>query len=119
MMKCYSPAVNLTTENLRKARATDTYILKGDSKRETWVPHFTYHGFQYVEVTRFREAPSVDAITGIVLGSATPMVGSFEIDNRMVNQRYNNICWTQRSNYFDVFPKTNWGKISFPEVSLR
>ncbi len=30
------------------------------------------------------------------------MVGSLETDNGMVNQLYHNICWTQRSNYFDV-----------------
>ena len=35
--------------NLRGARATDTYICNG-SGTEVWEPHFTYHGFQYVEV---------------------------------------------------------------------
>ena len=41
----------LMTENLRRARATDTYILRGDAGGETWSPRFTYHGFRYVEVT--------------------------------------------------------------------
>ena len=30
-------------ENLRNAKATDTYILKGEGV-ETWEPKFTYHG---------------------------------------------------------------------------
>ncbi len=36
---------------------TDTYILKGKGK-ETWHSRFTYHGFQYVEVTGFPGRPS-------------------------------------------------------------
>lgn len=96
------PDGGLMTENLRKARATDTYILNGNSVGETWTPRFTYHGFQYVEVAGFRTAPALDAITGIVLSSSTPEVGSIVTDNKMVNQLYHNIVWTQRSNYFDV-----------------
>lgn len=96
------PNGDIMIENLRKARATDTYILKGSPEGETWTPRFTYHGFQYVEVSGFRAEPTTDAITGIVLTSATPEVGSFETDNKMVNQLYHNIGWTQRSNYFDV-----------------
>ncbi len=52
------PNGDIMTENLRKARATDTYILKGDKQGETWMPRFTYHGFQYVEVSGFRTPPS-------------------------------------------------------------
>ena len=96
------PNGEIMTENLRKARATDTYILRGDTEGETWTPKFTYHGFQFVEATGFRNKPDVDAITGLVLSSATPEMGSFNTDNAMVNQLYSNIVWTQRSNYFDV-----------------
>lgn len=96
------PDGEIMTENLRKARAMDTYILKGNPAGETWTPRFTYHGFQYVEVSGFRSTPSLDAITGIVLTSATPEVGSFETDNKVINQLYKNIVWTQRSNYFEV-----------------
>ncbi|MBP1358197.1 MAG: family 78 glycoside hydrolase catalytic domain, partial [Sulfolobus sp.] len=35
--------------NLRNAKATDVYILKGNGL-ETFEPRFTYHGFRYVEV---------------------------------------------------------------------
>jgi alpha-L-rhamnosidase len=38
------------TENLRSARATDTYILKGGPEK-IWEPRFTFHGFRYVELT--------------------------------------------------------------------
>src|SRR6185369_8817166 len=36
---------------------TDTYITKGQGT-ETWEPRFTYHGFQYVEVSGFPGTPT-------------------------------------------------------------
>ncbi len=96
------PDGRLMTENLRRARATDTYILRGDPKGETWTPRFTYHGFRYVEVTGFPGKPDRDAITGVVVHSATPLVSSFEASDRMVNQLFRNIVWTQRANFFEV-----------------
>ncbi|CAG4995289.1 Alpha-L-rhamnosidase [Dyadobacter sp. CECT 9275] len=92
----------LMTENLRKARATDTYILKGDAGGETWEPKFTFHGFQYVEVSGLKQKPDQETVKGLVLGSDTPKVGHFETDNAMVNQLYSNIDWTQRSNYVEI-----------------
>lgn len=96
------PDGHLMTENLRMARATDTYILKGDPAGETWEPKFTFHGFQYVEVKGLRNAPARETLTGLVIGSDTPKTGSFETDNAMVNQLYSNIDWTQRANYVDI-----------------
>jgi alpha-L-rhamnosidase len=96
------PDGRLMTENLRMARATDTYILKGDPKGERWEPKFTFHGFQYVEVGGLKTRPDQRTLLGLVIGSYTPKVGSFETDNAMVNQLYSNIDWTQRANYVDV-----------------
>jgi len=96
------PDGSLMTENLRKARATDTYILKGDKNGESWSPQFTFHGFQYVEVSGLKEKPTPDFLTGLVLSSATPQTGTFETDNTMLNQLYSNIVWTQRANYLDI-----------------
>ena len=39
-------------ENLRNAKAEDTYILSGNGV-ETWHPSFTYHGFRYIQVEGF------------------------------------------------------------------
>ncbi|MCP4643893.1 MAG: family 78 glycoside hydrolase catalytic domain, partial [bacterium] len=91
----------LMTENLRRARAIDTYILRGGGD-ETWESRFTSHGFQYVEVTGYPGTPALDAITGVVLHSTTPQVGAFECDNPMVNQLYRNINWTQRANFIEL-----------------
>jgi alpha-L-rhamnosidase len=96
------PNGKLVTENLRRARATDTYISKGSAQGETWMPRFTYHGFQYIEISGLKNRPAMNDIKGVVMTSLTPAAGSFETDNAMLNQLYKNIIWTQRSNYFDI-----------------
>ena len=96
------PDGRLMTENLRRARAADIYIIKGDRPGETWSPQFTYHGFQFVEIGGLKYQPTVETIKGLVLSSSTPGAGTMETDNAMVNQLYKNIVWTQRSNYFDI-----------------
>ena len=95
------PDGTVYTENLRSARAVDTYILKGNGL-EVWQPRFTYHGFRYVEVTGYPGQPGPEAITGVAIHSATPLVGSFECSRSMVNRLYRNIVWTQRANFISV-----------------
>ncbi len=51
------PNGELYTENLRTAEATDTYTLRGKGS-ETFEPHFTFHGFRYVELTGYPGTPS-------------------------------------------------------------
>jgi alpha-L-rhamnosidase len=91
----------LMTENLRFARATDTYILKGD-ETEVWEPVFTYHGFQYVEVTGLKNKPTKNTITGIAFGSSTPMVSKFKSSDETLNRMFENVIWTQRSNFMEI-----------------
>lgn len=98
---CY-PDGSLMTENLRRARAMDTYILKGDPKGEIWSPSFTFHGFQFVEVSGLKQQPTKELLSGLALTSDLNMVGHFECDNQMLNQLYSNIVWTQRANYIDI-----------------
>jgi alpha-L-rhamnosidase len=95
-----NPDGTLYTTNLRSARATDTYICQGG--KETWQPRFTFHGFQYVELTGYPKKPGLDAIRGIELTSATPVVGDFECSDAMANTLYRNICQTQRANFIDI-----------------
>ncbi|MEO0332229.1 MAG: family 78 glycoside hydrolase catalytic domain, partial [Bacteroidota bacterium] len=95
------PDGTLMTENLRFARATDTYVLKG-GETESWEPKFTYHGFRYVEVSGLRSKPDQETITGIAISSNTPRVGHFTSSDSLVNTLYRNIVWTQRSNFLDV-----------------
>jgi alpha-L-rhamnosidase len=96
------PDSSLMTENLRKARATDTYIIKGDKNGEEWTPDFTYHGFRYVEIAGLKKKPALSTVEGLVMGSNTPVAGSFNCSDKMVNQIYHNITWTQRANFMDI-----------------
>ena len=96
------PDGRLMTENLRKARATDFYTLRGDPQGEIYQPRFTFHGFQYVELTGYPGQPDLDTITGIVLHSATPLTSAFECSDPVVNRLFKNIVWTQRANFVDL-----------------
>jgi alpha-L-rhamnosidase len=96
-----NPDGTIYTTNLREARCTDTYICKGGGE-EIWEPRFTFHGFRYVEITGYPGKPPLDAISGVVLQSDTPLAGAFECSNPMVNQLYKNIVWGQRGNFIEV-----------------
>jgi alpha-L-rhamnosidase len=96
-----SPDGTIYTTNLREARVVDTYIARGDAT-ESWEPRFTFHGFQYVEVSGLTAQPSSGSITGVAISSDTPVVGAFECSDPMLNQLHSNIYWTQRSNFIDI-----------------
>ncbi len=96
-----NPDGTIYTTNLRSASATDTYICKGDGV-EIWQPYFTFHGFQYVELTGVDSTPSLDAVTGLAVSSDTPVVGTFECSDKMVNKIQQNALWTQRMNFIDI-----------------
>ncbi len=93
---------SLMTENLRKARATDDYVLRGDPDGETYEPRFTFHGFQYVELTGYPGQPVLDTVVGIHLQSDTPLTSGFECSDPMANRLFQNIVWTQRNNFLDL-----------------
>lgn len=96
-----NPDGTIYTQNLRGARATDTYVCRGGDA-ETWQPRFTFHGFRYVEVTGLPSRPGLDAITGIVLGSDLPPAGTFACSDSRLNQLQSNIVWGLRGNYVSV-----------------
>ena len=97
-----NPDGTIYTENLRDARATDRYTLKGDPAGEEWVPAFTYHGFRYVEVRGLSSPPELGWITGLVIHSEMRQTGSFSCSNELLNRLQHNIEWGQRGNYFDI-----------------
>jgi alpha-L-rhamnosidase len=96
------PDGRLMNENYRKARSVDHYVLRGDKDGEEWTPRFTFHGFQYVEVTGYPGKPGKDAITGLVLHSDTPLASNFECSDPMANRLFKNVVWTQRANFLDL-----------------
>lgn len=92
----------LYTENLRHAVCVDRYIAKGQG-RETFKPRFTFHGFRYVELTLPQGiAPQSVKLTGIAIQTDTPVTGTLQTGNAMVNQLISNITWSQRGNFLSV-----------------
>jgi alpha-L-rhamnosidase len=94
------PDGNLYTENLRAARATDSYTCKGGGP-EIWEPRFTFHGFRHVEVRGLKPEYKVE-LTGLVLHSDMRPTGHFACSNPLLNQLQHNIVWGQKSNFLDV-----------------
>ena len=88
--------------NLRGARATDTYTLRGEPATEAYEPHFTYHGFRYVEVTGFPGKPGVDSLEGLVAHTDARQTGTLSLDNTLAQHIWHNALWSQRSNFFGV-----------------
>jgi len=92
---------NFYTENLRAAKATVRYTLKGGGP-ETFEPHFTFMGFRYVAVDGYPGSLTPESITGVVVHSDMEKTGDFETSKPLVNQLQHNIRWGQKGNFVDV-----------------
>lgn len=92
---------NFYTENLRSAKATDTYILRGGDE-EVYEPRFTFHGFRYLAVDGYPGELTPDSVAAVVIYSDMPATGRFECSDPLVNQLYKNIVWGQKGNFVDV-----------------
>lgn len=92
------------TENLRGANQTDQFILKGTQAGglETFEPHFTYHGFRYVQVTGLSRKPQLSDLVGKQFNSDMAETCSFETSSPMLNKLWQNILWTQRDNMHSI-----------------
>jgi len=92
---------NIYITNLRAAQAIDEYICKGSGSEE-WSPRFTFHGFQYIEVSGLTQKPTAGMFSAIAISSATPEAGTLETSDPMLNQLISNAWWTQKMNFIDV-----------------
>jgi alpha-L-rhamnosidase len=88
----------LYVANLRDAKVTDVYTLKGAGE-EVWEPAFVYHGFRYVEITGYPGKPKLNDFEGKVVCDDIQTIGSFETSNPTINQVYKNAYWGILSNY--------------------
>ncbi len=84
------------TANLRGAAQINEYTWRGGPA--ALEPHFTYHGFRFVEVTGLPARPTEDAVLGRVFHSASPDAGQFACSNELVNKIMHCVEWVQRAN---------------------
>lgn len=96
-----NPDGTIYTVNLRAAKATDTFYLDGGPKRD-YEPYFTFHGFQYVEVSGLDYKPEPADVVGIVVHSDLPRTGLFDCSEPLVNKLVENTLWGQKGNFLDV-----------------
>lgn len=88
----------LYVANLRDAKVTDIYTLKGTGN-ESWEPSFVYHGFRYVEISSFPGTPQLSQFVGKLVYDAIETTGSFETANETINKVYRNAWWGIATNY--------------------
>ena len=91
------------TKNYRSAHSTDYYIASKDGVIE-YTPKFTFHGFQYVELSGYDEQvkPESNWVQGLVQHSEFEAKGIFTSSHKKLNQLQENITWGLRSNFFDI-----------------
>lgn len=91
---------NLYVENLRLAQAIDSYICKG--KADEWNPRFTFHGFQYIEISGLKRMPKDGEFSAVAISSATPESGTLKTSDPMLGKLLRNAWWTQKMNFVDI-----------------
>lgn len=81
----------------------DTYIFKGEGKEEVFIPDFSYHGFQYVEIESTEPINlTKNNIQGIFVHTKLPKVGKFECSNPTLNKLYNATMRSYLSNLHSI-----------------
>jgi len=85
---------------LRSAKATDSYILSGDSE-EVLEPAFTFHGFRYAGVTGVTDLAAGD-VEAVVVGSDMLRTGWFSSSHPLLDRFHDNVVWAMRGNFVDV-----------------
>ena len=93
-------AGHLYVDNLRTARQTDEFWTSGGP--EVFEPHFTWHGFRYVEVAGYPGMLAPESISAQVVHSDVEVTGTFGCSDPVVNQLHANIDWGLRGNFISV-----------------
>ncbi|MFV5693404.1 glycoside hydrolase family 78 protein [Flavobacterium sp. LT1R49] len=89
---------SLYIANLRDAKTTDVYTLKGEGE-EIWEPRFIFHGFRFVEISGYTTKPTLDNFIGKVVYDDIKTTGTFESSDATMNQIFKNAYWGIRGNY--------------------
>lgn len=89
---------NFYAENLRRAKATDEYILDGEE--DILYPNFTFHGFRYAEIEGIDF--DINDVKACVIMSELEDTGNIETSYEPLNTLIANIKRGQRGNFVDV-----------------
>ncbi|MEA5117124.1 MAG: family 78 glycoside hydrolase catalytic domain [Propionicimonas sp.] len=92
-----NPDGTVNQENLRSARAIDTYISNGSPA--WWEPQWTYHGFRYVQIEGIADAPEIEM--RIVRNAVAPTV-EFSCNDPRLNALERAVRYTEASNFHGI-----------------
>ncbi|GJC87863.1 hypothetical protein ColLi_10701 [Colletotrichum liriopes] len=88
---------------LRAAKATDTVIFGGGRCLQEWSPHFTYHGFRYVELDGWdANEVTLDSLAAVVMHTDMQRTGFFSCSNDDINALHRNVVWSMRGNFVSI-----------------
>ena len=90
----------LMVENLRGALVTDVVYL-GDAPVH-FCPHFTFHGFRYLEITGLDEPLPPEKVRAIAISSVEALTAAYHCSDSRVNRLYKNIAWSLRDNFVSI-----------------
>ena len=91
---------NFYTTNLRRAKATSTYILNGGEA--VVEPTMTFYGFRYIKIEGIEGDLNPDDFTAEVVYSGFDDVGSFSSSNPIIDRLQSNIEWGFHDNFVDI-----------------
>jgi alpha-L-rhamnosidase len=79
---------------------SDTFVSRGG--QQTYTPHFTFHGFRFVEISGLPSPLPLEAVIAQSLNSDLDSVGNFECSNPLLTSIQQMCLRTFRSNIFSV-----------------
>lgn len=86
--------------NLRSARCSDKYILRGEGVEE-YAPRFTYHGFRYIQAEIEGKAEITECV-GEHVHTATRIAGEFNCSDNVLNRLHNIAVRTELNNEHSI-----------------
>lgn len=91
----------INQSNLRDAKCTDVYYLKGDGSMEVYEPRFTYHGFRYVEIS-YDDHVQLHGMAGYRVNTDLQPQCTVETGLPMLNKIFKAVLLTELNNVHSV-----------------
>ena len=90
----------IMTENYRAALSQDQYVMRAGA--QDFQPHFTSHGFQYIEITGLDAPLPVEAVGAVAISSVQSLSAQYETSDADVNRLWSNIGWSNVDNFLSI-----------------
>lgn len=84
-----------------RAEAIDRYTFGKDGVA-VFQPEFTFHGFQYIEVSGAIERPALEDVVGVVYGTDVPRTGSLTTSSEFINRLQAALQWSGRDAFMSA-----------------